>query len=366
MSSALESAGLGGLVNLGLTCYANAMIQVIRHIPRFQWLLENGRYNTLFQKGEGVKPRRALQQKLTTSFAEVVQMLWKCKKGQSVRPAEFWKDVPALVDDTMYEHLARKAPHDSHEFFLFLLESIHEATAQEVDMRITRPPGPSQKDKLIHGALVAWQKEFSKECSPFVDLFFGLSHWQTTCQVCGTISHRWETFNSLKVSVPAGGDVDAADILTMLRKDMESETIEGYQCDKCHTRTTAKRVMSIWSMPKALTLVLKRFTPDGRKIHTRVAPLPPIVDFTPFYSDASPQKGSSKGATHYSLRGIVDHHGGANGGHYTAQCRSEAGNGWYMYDDEGVEPMEGGPSFGGSTYILVLERVEASALAPPA
>ena len=354
--------GLGGLVNMGFTCYANAVIQVVSHIPRFQWLLEDGRYNTLFQKGEGVKPRRAAQQKFTTSFAEVVQMLWKCKKGQSVRPADFWKGVPPLVEDTMYEHLARRAPHDSHEFFLFLLESIHEATAQEVEMRITRPPGSSEKDTLIHGALIAWQKEFSKECSPFVDLFFGLSHWQTTCQACGTVSHRWETFNSLKVSVPSSGGEDSADILKMLREDMAAETIEGYQCDKCPKRTTAKRAMSIWSMPKALMLVVKRFTPDGRKIHTRVAPLPPIIDFTPFYSEYSPEK--MKGITHYNLRGIVDHHGSAGGGHYTAQCLPATDTEWYVFDDEGVEGIgssgEGGPCFGASTYMLILEQITPS------
>lgn len=355
-----NAQGLGGLVNMGLTCYANAMIQVIRHIPRFQWLLETGQYTTLFQKDAAPNGRRAAQQKFTTSFAEIVQMLQKCQRGQSVRPAEFWKDVPRLVEDTMYEHLAQKAPHDSHEFFLFLLESIHEATAQEVDMRIVRPPGSTQKDKLIHGALTVWQKEFSKQYSPFVDLFFGLSHWRTTCQACGTVSHRWEPYNSLKISVPPDGSIDTpVEILTMLHEDMAPECIEGYQCEKCPKRTTAKRVMSIWSLPKSLILVLKRFTHTGRKIHTQIAPLPSIVNFTPFYSEDSPEKegkGGQGAATHYTLRGIVDHHGGAGGGHYTAQCRND--DGWYIYDDEGVQAMPtSSPSFGSSTYILVLERV---------
>ena len=358
-----SASGLGGIVNMGLTCYANAVIQVLRQIPRFRWILEKDRFDTLFAHGDSVKPRRQAQQSFTTSFAEIVQMLWKCERGHSVRPGEFWKRVPPLVEDTMYEHLASKAPHDSHEFFLFLMESIHEATAQEVDMRIVRPPPVTPKDHLVHGALAAWQREFSKEYSPFVDLFFGLVHWQTVCQACSNISHRWESFNSLKIPVPAGGlGQDPPTLETMLQEEMAPETIEGYQCDKCPQRTEAKRFMRLWRLPQTLILVIKRFTPDGRKIHTRIAPLMaaeggtphPAINFTPYFSDDSPEK---SGATHYALRGIVDHHGSSRGGHYTAQCRHTESNTWYMYDDEGVGEITGGqPHFGDSTYMLFFER----------
>jgi ubiquitin C-terminal hydrolase len=357
-----SASGLGGIVNMGLTCYANAVIQVLRQIPRFRWILEKDRFDTLFSRGDSVKPRREAQQSFTTSFAEIVQMLWKCERGQSVRPGEFWKRVPPLVEDTMYEHLASKAPHDSHEFFLFLLESIHEATAQEVDMRIVRPPPVTPQDHLVHGALAAWQREFSKEYSPFVDLFFGLVHWQTVCQACGNVSHRWESFNSLKIPVPAGGlGQDPPTLESMLQEEMAPETIEGYQCDKCPQRTEAKRFMRVWRLPQTLILVIKRFTPDGRKIHTRIAPLVPsegsprlAIAFTPYFSQDSPER---NGATHYTLRGIVDHHGSSRGGHYTAQCRHAQADIWHMYDDEGVgEITSGQPHFGDSTYMLFFER----------
>jgi ubiquitin C-terminal hydrolase len=343
---------------MGLTCYANAVIQTLRFIPRLKWLLEPGRADTLFQTDEGVKPRRLRQQELTTTFGEVVQMLWQCKRGQSVRPGEFWKRLRPAVDDTMYEHLANKAPHDSHEFFLFLLETIHEATAQEVDMRILRPPPQTADERLVHGALAAWQREFSKEYSPFVDLFFGLHHWQTECQACKNVSHRWESFNSLKVSMPAGGlAVEPPKLEDLLRGDMESEMIEDYQCDNCKGRTQARRWARIWRLPQVVVVVLKRFTPDGRKIHTRLADLGgPGLNFAPYFSEASPER---RGEVEYALKGIVDHHGSAGGGHYTAQCLQDLT--WYLYDDEGVIEMPGNkpsrPHVGDSTYMLFFERV---------
>jgi ubiquitin C-terminal hydrolase len=247
---------------MGLTCYANAVLQSMRHIPRLIWLLEAGRADTLFERGDALKPRRAKQQELTTTFGEVVQMLWQCKQGQSVRPGEFWKRFRPVVADTMYEHLASKAPHDSHEFFLCLLETIHEATAQEVDMRILRPPPTTPEDRLVHGALAAWQREFSKEYSPFVDLFFGLHHWQTECQACKNVSHRWESFNSLKVSMPSGGlGAGSPALEELLRADMAPETVEDYQCDNCKGRTQAHRWARIWRLPQVVVVVLKRFTP---------------------------------------------------------------------------------------------------------
>jgi ubiquitin C-terminal hydrolase len=347
-------AGQGGIVNMGLTCYANAVLQAMRSIKRVAWLLTEGRYNTLFSKEP--KPKQAKQQDVTRAAAKVIQMLNQCKKGQSVRPGEFWTAVATAVDDTIYEHLAQKAPHDSHEFFLFLLESLHESTAQDVEMRIVRPPPQTAQEHLIHGALTAWQREFSKEYSPFVDLFYGLLHYKTTCKTCGNLSHRWESFNSLKGSVPPGGlTAEQPTLAQMLAKESEPESIEGYHCDKCPERTVAERICKIWRLPQTLIFVLKRFTPDGRKIHTRMAPLADgVADFTPFFSEESPERA---GVLTYSLRAIVDHHGGANGGHYTAQARLEDGR-WNLYDDEGVMEMPPGraPHFGDSTYMLFLER----------
>ena len=354
--AATAEAATGGLVNMGLTCYANSVIQVLRKNKKLAWILQEGRYNTLFQSDAVAKPRRKAQQELVRSFAEVLKMLGQCVAGQSVRPGEFWNRVAHSVNDTMYEHLATKAPHDAHEFYLFLLESLHESTATEVEMRITRAPPSTPQDKLVIQALESWSREFSKEYSPFVDLLYGLGHWRTVCQRCKNVSHRWESFNTLKVSVPKGGlGVEPAKIADLLAGEMEPESIADYDCEVCRARTEARRSYSIWRLPATVVLVLKRFTPDGRKIHTRVAPLEGEgeLDFAPFFSEESPER---SGATRYRLQSIVDHHGSSGGGHYTAQVREDGAGKWTLYDDEGISPLPH-TIYGDSTYILFLERV---------
>lgn len=349
------SKGYGGLVNMGNTCYANAVFQCVRHCQKIPWLLTEGRYSTLFQKE--TKPRRENQQALVRAAAGVIQLLGQCDRGQSVRPGEFWTKVGPTVQDTLYEQLAMRTQHDSHEFLLFLLESLHEATATDVEMRILRAPPTTPEEKLIQGALESWSREFSKEYSPFVDLFYGLGHWRTTCQRCKTVTHRWESFNSLKVSMPAGGlGQTPPTIQELLENEQAAETIQEYQCDTCAARTEVSRTFQIWRLPQTVVLVLKRFTPDGRKIHTRVAALEGgRLDFAPFFSAESPER--EGGGTVYTLRSIVDHHGSLGGGHYTAQARHRGDDKWYLYDDEMIHEMkERGPIYGDSTYILFLER----------
>lgn len=348
--------GFGGLINMGLTCYGNAVLQNMRHLSKLVWILEDGKYNTLFTK-KPTERRRKLQD-VTSAFAEIVNLLGKCKNGQSVRPGMFWKRVPGAVQDTLYEQLASKMCHDSHEFFLFLFEAIHEATSQEVDMRIVRPPPTTPAENLVHGALKAWQDTFTKEYSPFIHMFYGMFHQKTECQECKNVSHRWEAFNALKVPVPQEGAT--FNLMDALREDMVAEDIEEYVCEACGPpRRAAKKTMSIWRMPLVLVITLKRFTNDGKKIHTGLAPLSAFVDFAPYFSKESPE---IVGETRYTLRGMVDHHGPPSFGHYTAQCRHLGNDIWHTYDDESVQEMPAA-HFGSANYMLFLERHTGAAIA---
>lgn len=348
----MDLQGGGGLINMGLTCYGNAVIQNLRHLSKLVWIMEDGKYNTLFKK-DAVKQRKKSQE-LTQAFAEVVQFLGKCKKGQSVRPGNLWKTIIPAVQDTMYEQFAEKTFHDSHEFYQLILETIHQSTIQEVDMKIIRPAPVTPRDRLIHAALASWQKNFEKEYSPFVHMFYGMYHQKTVCQTCQNVSHRWDPFNSLKVPIPTEGG--ACDIMAALKDDLlHEEMIEGYQCDACGpaARHVAKKSVTIWKLPLVLAVTVKRFMNNGQKIRTPVAPVQATIDFTPYFSEDSPER---EATIHYTLRGIVDHHGSSMGGHYTAQCRRIDSGDWFHYDDENVASLAG-PQFGESTYMMFLERV---------
>ncbi len=356
MTSQEQKKGVVGLTNLGLTCYANSVLQCLRHVERIPWLFTSGRYDTLFNKT--ATGRRDNQQKVTTSFSDVITQQENGTSPGVLRPAGFWNSLHTCVKDTLYEQFAVKAPHDSHEFLMFMLETLHESISIEVEMEIMKRNPTTEEEKRVILALDTWKKSFSKEYSPLVDLFYGLLHVQMHCQTCGHISHKWETFNTLKVGVPKTGSETPPDVLELLTKEFEGEVIEGYSCDKCApTRTTARRKVCLWRLPQTLILCFKRFNYNGTKIHTRISgsSVTPLSMAT-LFSEESPEKG---GITDYSLRAIVDHHGSASGGHYTAQCKDKIDSQWYVYDDESTHVIQG-PIIGESTYILFYERCSAN------
>jgi len=289
----------------------------------------------------------------------MIQLLEKCKQKQSVRPADFWDKFHSCIRVHSYgtfEKFSRKMCHDSHEFYLCVLDIVHEATAQEVEMRITRPPPVTERDAHCIKALTAWKQQFSKTYSPFVDLFYGLYHYVVTCKGCSKESHRWEPFTELK-GVPSETAAEGT-LESMIQTEFSPVTIADYDCESCRpTRQEAVQTVSIWRLPFYLIVHLKRFTADGKKIRTRLAPLPLLgeepTSFGQFFSPISPEYNEKQS---YRLISIVDHHGSSTGGHYTSQCRSTGDpTKWRLYDDDTCHKISN-PMFGESSYMLWFER----------
>lgn len=356
----MSNTQLGGIVNMGFTCYANAVIQALRHCKKIPWILEEGRYTTLFKKD--AENTRLKQQNLIKSFANMVQLLQKCKKQQSVRPADFWRKFHTCIEEHSFgafEKFKQKECHDSHEFYLCILDILHESTSQEVEMRIVRDEPITETDKHCIDALTAWKTHFSKTYSPFVDLFYGLYHYVITCKGCSGTSHRWEPFTEMKGVLPKEG-VESVQLLDMLQDEFKPTTFSDYDCEQCKKtgRKEAIQTVSVWRFPKYLMIHLKRFENNGKKISTPLTALPnqgeSPISFETFFSDETPER---SGTCSYKLVSIVDHHGHSMAGHYTAQCRSmEDETKWYLYDDDSCSAIQY-PSFGTNTYLMCFERV---------
>jgi ubiquitin C-terminal hydrolase len=355
MNSTMElnqKKGLVGLQNMGLTCYANATLQCLRNLPRISWLFTPERYNSLYQKSPNAK--RKLQQDVCTSFSDLIQQQNKGQHPGVMRPAGFWGAAHECLTDSVYEHMKMRAPHDAHEFMMFMIESLHEGISMEVEMQIMKSPPQTETEKRVIQALETWKSTFSKEYSPLVDIFYGLLQSTVTCTNCKTSFYRWETFNTLKAVVPKRTselDFSPPSLLSMIAEDMPIETIDEYSCDTCSSRHPAERKTAIWRLPQNLIVCLKRFTPDGQKIHTKIS-AEQTLELQSLFSEETPEK---KAITKYNLRSIVDHHGGSLGGHYTAQVKDPISDNWVIFDDESVYPLAQ-PKFGESTYILFYER----------
>lgn len=342
----MSITGTGGILNIGFTCYANAVIQAFRHCNTFDTLFQEEIYNKYLKED-------CKYSILTKQFANLLQSLSKISRSSSIKPMGFWHGFREASKDSGFEHLNNRAPHDAHEFLMFLLDSIHESMSKKVNLKITIVQLKTDRQKLHQQSLESWKMHFENQYSPFVPLLFGLFHVQIECSNCKNVTNKFETFNTLKGVMH---NEKKNSLLESILDELNEEEIDEYACDKCAPiRHKAIRKTKIWKVPSTLIIVLKRFTFDGRKIYT------PLTDFnteepiniTTIYSILSPHREKEN---KYQLRSIVDHHGGPNGGHYTAQAKHRTENKWFNYDDQSVSEIDK-PDIGSSTYILILEKV---------
>ena len=333
-----------GLMNLGNTCYLNAVIQCLRHVADLTVFFHR-------HSDSWIHKTLAKDATLCIAYKDLILSLWSGTSPSKMRPAGFLHHFRATLRGTALEHMIAPAPHDSHEALVFLLDQLHEGMKRP----LTNVTVSAKEGDPTFKALTYWKEHVAPEYSPIVDYFFGLMEVSVTCSLCKTVSCRYEPFNMLKVAFPNTKD---ATLVECINHEFQGEPLDEYQCDACTAnkkpRGPAIIQRKIWRLPRNLILVLKRFNPNGTKCQANVS-AEPVQTFTSWFAENSPE--SSRSAD-YTLHSIIDHHGVANGGHYTAQVKSPITDKWNVYDDESVMTMGDGSKshFGSMTYILFYKR----------
>lgn len=351
MTEQEKDKGVIGIANMRNTCYLNVIIQALRHNTEMTaFFMKGGEYEQYIEN----KPESA-KLNLVKGYADIVQILWSGYKPSYIKPGGFLQAMMPAAQSSGFEHFLMMQQHDSHEFLVFLLDQLHEGIAKQVNVNIVRPIPISERDITIQNALVAWKNSFEKQYSPLVEMIYGLLKKTSTCLTCNSKYHTWDTFNCLKLPMPMAENDDKITFESQLKEEFKDEEIEGYSCDVCNKKTSALRTTEIWRLPRMLCISLKRFTYDGKKIHTAIShPKDTSFSFETFFSEHSPEPSKFN---KYECFAIVDHHGQTGGGHYTAQAKSPLTNQWNIFDDESTHSMENGPQFGSSTYIIFLKCI---------
>lgn len=137
--------GLTGLDNIRNTCYQNALVQCLRHIPSVIIFVCKGFY----QQFLGNKKTSILQE-----LSELIFSLW-CNLEKSVYPGKFYDKVREI--DPLY---AAGTHEDILQFFFAIFEALHEDCSIQI------------KDDNAAPATRAWNKQLNWTKSFFSDQFY--------------------------------------------------------------------------------------------------------------------------------------------------------------------------------------------------
>ena len=352
LSIAMEDKkGQIGLMNIGNTCYLNATLQCLRHVPDLT-VFFNKHSDSWIDEAESKEAN------LCRAYKTLVNDMWAGVPPAYLRPAGFVHFFRKALEGTMFDHMIAPLQHDSHEALVFIIDQLHEGMKRPLKLNVLAP-----EDSPVFGALTAWKEKVAPNYSPIVDYFWGLMQVTVVCQGCQNKSCRYEPFSELVVEFP---DNKAASLIECMNHQFQGEPIDEYSCDKCSPEPPKgsdaprpKRHPGIiyrkfWKLPQNFIVVLKRFNPNGSKCNANFT-TDVALKFTDWFAEESPEKSR---LAEYGLQSIVNHHGSAGNGHYNAQIKSPTTGEWNIYDDESVGqlPEKAKPHFGPMNYILFFRK----------
>ncbi|CDP07897.1 unnamed protein product [Coffea canephora] len=329
--------GLRGLNNLGNTCFMNSVLQALLHAPPLRNYYLSGRHNREMCRKRS-NDRLCLPCDIDVIFSAVFS-----GDRTPYSPAQFlyswWQHS---------ENLANYEQQDAHEFFISMLDRIHEKEGKA--SHAIRDYGDCQC--IIHRA------------------FSGLVRSDVTCASCGFTSSTYDpcvdisldldTHTSYPINVgkpsklneSAGTStlVGCLDLFTRLEKLGSDQKL---YCENCQEKQDALKQLSIKKLPLVLCLHIKRFEHFpikrlSRKIDRHLQ-FPFSLDMKPYLSSSVVRKkfgnrmfafegDESDSNTEFEVFAVVTHSGMLESGHYVTYLRLR--NQWFKCDDAWITKVD--------------------------
>jgi len=122
-------------------------------------------------------------------------------------------------------------------------------------------------------------------------------------------------------------------------------------CSQCRDQVQIIKKIEVWSVPKLLIIVLKRFKQQG----VLTSKINKVIDF-PIEGLNLSKYVLSETAGLYDLYAVSNHIGSLGYGHYTAYAKHDGS--WYEFDDSRVSLLSRGLEPSGAAYVLCYQRRE--------
>ena len=285
-----------GMKNLHNSCFLNATIQAIFHVPSVRnWLLAYEHKSLVGQS----------QNKCKCLICIVIKTLKESivNSGKAISPFQLHRLI-FLICPSM--RIGRQE--DSQEFLIHLMDKVDDTF---VSQTFVLP------DSIL------------KKTTSLQDLLSGILSSTVTCLDCEYSSTTVQQFQEIIVSVKTG----KKSLETALKEYFSAEPLT-YKCKNCRKFSrSASKQLKLLDVPKVLIIVINRYDDYLQKIDTKdgditFKPELNLNKILPIDTDINEQYC-------YKFASVIEHHGPTkNSGHYTATAQIKGK--YYKFNDEEV------------------------------
>ncbi|XP_054243690.1 inactive ubiquitin carboxyl-terminal hydrolase 50 [Indicator indicator] len=231
-----QDPGLTGLVNLGNTCYMNAVLQCLCSMPPLVEYFLSGKHKVALQEDTNDS---------AAAFSWLISSMWlgdcDCVSLDSFHS----------VLEKRYPTFTKQTQQDAQEFLICVLNELHEALKNS--SRIKHVPDAQRS------------RGRASETSIITELFEGQLSYAITCLECRTTIRRPESFTVLSLPIPSKSSCSLQDCLECFFQQDTLTSNNQIHCSLCGTKRDAVVETTITKAPQIIIFHLKRFEWQGKR-----------------------------------------------------------------------------------------------------